>query len=333
MGPDLLASLLALNLGVVLTLALRPIWQRGFGATATYTLWLLPPLLSVSALLPQGGTQLGSVRLLAHQVTKPLLQVTDVAANTGAGLLLWCWLAGALALGTCIWIAHSRLRGRIEFATAEHCREYPELTIARADFGPALIGLWRPRLVLPYDFESRYQPMQRTLVFAHEAAHQNSGDLWVRFLALTLCVTQWWNPLTWWALLRLIDDQEAACDVRVLRSHPQSAALYAKTLIAANGPAVPGTVIFCSLHPVHPLLWRIKMLKQAASTTASSRLAGVMTLLVLTGGRIEIGERVPEGFRGVRLDATVLNWGERVNLAPTASGPNAGNAAVGRKDR
>ena len=42
--------------------------------------------------------------------------------------------------------------------------------------GPALIGLWPARLVLPPDFEQRFDAAQRPLVLAHEAVHRSRFD-------------------------------------------------------------------------------------------------------------------------------------------------------------
>jgi beta-lactamase regulating signal transducer with metallopeptidase domain len=417
---ELLVLLGSFNLGLLLALALRLIWRRHFGATATYALWLLPPMLALVTRLPSASTPPEPVRVLLLQVSESLPALDEGIASSHSSVLLWIWLAGALGTIASLMLSRRRLSRRLANLAHRTDPRCPQLPVARADFGPAIVGLWRPILVLPHDFEQRFDSIQQSLVFAHEAAHHAAGDLWVRALALQLCVAQWWNPLCWWALLRLIDDQEAACDARVLRASPQALLAYAKTLAAGHGGAQPGAMLMCSLHPTHPLIRRIAMLKHALASPRSRNWANALTLACLLGasglawavggsrsspdsgantpdyyvaisaqidesptsefglagtrdttmsaqiddasgvfdldlmvsttdipnqallsmvvrrdaveigrpqiimpigqaGKIQIGEQSAEGFKGIRLDTTVLPWGERVSLKPSAS--------------
>jgi len=48
-----------------------------------------------------------------------------------------------------------------------------------AGSSPALVGLPRPRIALPVDFEARFTPAERELILAHEAVHRARLDkLW-----------------------------------------------------------------------------------------------------------------------------------------------------------
>ncbi|MGD3580303.1 M56 family metallopeptidase, partial [Xanthomonas citri pv. citri] len=47
----------------------------------------------------------------------------------------------------------------------------------RLDQEPVSVGLWRPRIVLPMDFDTRYSAAERTLILAHERLHLRRGDL------------------------------------------------------------------------------------------------------------------------------------------------------------
>ncbi len=60
---------------------------------------------------------------------------------------------------------------------------------------PALLGVRRPRVVLPNDFERRYTVQEQALVLAHENVHLERRDtLWNALVVLIRCVF-WFNPL------------------------------------------------------------------------------------------------------------------------------------------
>src|SRR5690606_32010864 len=54
--------------------------------------------------------------------------------------------------------------------------------------GPALVGVLRPRLVLPADFVTRFDAEERALILAHEDMHRVSGHTLVNALVeVTRC--------------------------------------------------------------------------------------------------------------------------------------------------
>ncbi|KFN49864.1 M56 family metallopeptidase, partial [Arenimonas composti] len=130
-----------------------------------------------------------------------------------------------------------------------------------AGLPPAVIGAFAPRIVLPADFDDRFEPAQRRLVLAHERVHLRRGDLQAN---LGLCVLRclfWFHPLVHAAAARLRLDQELACDAQVLREHPGGARDYATALLNTQ-LAVPGLPVGCAWQSSHPLKWRIAMLKK-----------------------------------------------------------------------
>ena len=87
---------------------------------------------------------------------------------------------------------------------------------------PAVVGLLRPRTVLPADFDLRYTGEQRTLLRMHELEHVARGDLWANALVAALRCVSWFNPLVHLAARWFRHDQELACDQRVLSHRPRS---------------------------------------------------------------------------------------------------------------
>jgi hypothetical protein len=85
-----------------------------------------------------------------------------------------------------------------------------------ADFGPAIVGVWRPQIVIPaWALELRAD--QRALMMAHESehvAHRDSRWLGAAFLAVLIAP---WNVGLWWLLRRFRIAMELDCDQRVLR--------------------------------------------------------------------------------------------------------------------
>ncbi|TXH15072.1 MAG: hypothetical protein E6R00_07980, partial [Gammaproteobacteria bacterium] len=72
---------------------------------------------------------------------------------------------------------------------------------------PATLGLWPARIVLPHDFETRFDAAQRELVLTHERCHIARGDPWINALAAVLRCVFWFNPLFHFAAARLRQDQ------------------------------------------------------------------------------------------------------------------------------
>lgn len=136
--------------------------------------------------------------------------------------------------------------------------------------GPALVGVWRPRLYLPEDFEQRFDAAERQAILLHEAAHRARCDTGWNLLATVWALLHWFNPLAWWALQRMRADQELSCDALVLGApSAPPVAVYARALLKSQGLAWPiastgfmrltGTAT--SWQSVHPLLERVSMLK------------------------------------------------------------------------
>src|SRR5947209_643341 len=81
--------------------------------------------------------------------------------------------------------------------------------------GPAVAGLWRPRVVLP-DWALQLGEGERRLMLAHEDEHIRTRDPWLLAAAgAALCLAPW-NPVVWWQLRRLRLAVEMDCDARVL---------------------------------------------------------------------------------------------------------------------
>jgi beta-lactamase regulating signal transducer with metallopeptidase domain len=114
-------------------------------------------------------------------------------------------------------------------------RAWRTVTVAGAEVhvadnvGPAVVGLLRPRIVVPAWILTAPASRQ-SAVIAHEQSHLEAGDPRLLTIALGLLVFMPWNFPLWWQLRRLRYAIEVDCDARVLRRglHPQS---YGETLL------------------------------------------------------------------------------------------------------
>ena len=252
------------SLAVLLLAALRPLLRR-LGAGALYAGWLLLPAVLLTPALPRPATEPLRVVLAAAGTTvQTAAPVLPMPTASKAALWLALWLAGAAA----VLLVQTRRQRRLSRLG----------TRLPAGSSPALVGLLRPRVALPSDFEQRFTPPQRALILAHENVHRVRLDNLWNLLACGLTALHWWNPLAWWAAQRFRADQELACDAAVLAAHPSSRTDYAQALLAAHDLHHLGAPLASRWGTSHPLVERIAMLKAARpmSRTGTSALGAVL---------------------------------------------------------
>jgi biopolymer transport protein ExbD len=105
---------------------------------------------------------------------------------------------------------------------------------AASNFGPAVVGVLKPLLVVPADFEQRFSPPEQALVLAHEHEHLAAGHTRINAALIVLTSLNWFNPLVHWAARLARADQELACDAAVLERFPRERGVYAEALLKAH---------------------------------------------------------------------------------------------------
>ncbi|AFM41667.1 antirepressor regulating drug resistance protein [Desulfosporosinus acidiphilus SJ4] len=157
---------------------------------------------------------------------------------------------------------------------------------------PSLFGLLHPRILLPLGFEQTFDSEQMNYILLHELLHYKRKDLWVNLLAQLLVVIHWFNPLIWYAFLRMKEDQETACDASVLsRLAPEQSYDYANTLIrlAETYSASPRMASIASLGGSKSQIKRRLLLIAKPKHTSvkwillSAAIIGVIAVATLTG--------------------------------------------------
>jgi beta-lactamase regulating signal transducer with metallopeptidase domain len=82
-------------------------------------------------------------------------------------------------------------------------------------FGPALLGMRSPRIVLPRSLLDQGHDAV-ALVCLHEAEHREARDTWLLAGAAFTVAVLPWNAALWWQLMRLRAAIELDCDNRVV---------------------------------------------------------------------------------------------------------------------
>ena len=269
---DALVILLKLNLAagaaILVVIAMRRAMRAWFGAPVTYGLWLAVPFAMLAVMLPARKVE---VLLAAAPAAAPVVApLAGVEAGPAAGLALsWpsvaaaVWLTGVVAmLALLAWRQQAFVAslGRLS-------REPGAGRTVRAEatgMGPAILGALWPKLILPRDFEARFDAEERELVLAHERVHLRGGDARINGLvALAQCVC-WFNPLAHVAAHLMRIDQELACDAAVAARYPQARRIYAGAMLKTQIEQI-GLPVGCywPAKGEHPLKLRIAMLKRS----------------------------------------------------------------------
>ena len=240
---------------VVLLLVLRALLRDRIPARVYALGWLLVMLrlalpavpgtpLSVYAL----GDALTATPAAAISMTPETVTVTT-AAEVGpvttavaedawtAGLpttvLLGLWLAGALAVLLLSLWRHRALARLLRNGRslrddglnhlAEECRQAmgvrtPIRLVEVDGIGlPAVVGWFRPRLLVSLQQVSGLSEFQWRCVLLHEMAHLRRRDLWFGGLVTLVQAVHWFNPFAWLAARCWREDRELAADALALR--------------------------------------------------------------------------------------------------------------------
>ena len=192
--------------------------------------------------------------------------------------------------------------------------------------GPAVVGLFRPEIVVPRWLLLRSAEEQR-LVLAHEREHAHAHDSLLLALGCVAAALVPWHPAGWWMLARLRLAVEMDCDARVLRRGVTRRS-YGMLLIELAGTSsglrfgVPLAEGSSHLHrrllAMNPTVQRFAFIRACAlgAVALIALLAACDSTLPTTGGpggeQMEEGEPMfEERESGVRLPveaATLHAW-------------------------
>ncbi|HEX2643475.1 MAG TPA: M56 family metallopeptidase, partial [Thermoanaerobaculia bacterium] len=281
-------------------LALLPAPKEAPGAPAVMI--LQAPLSSPAPLLPATGPE-------------PAFRMADALRWEG-GLLAGLWLAGALALliGTAGQLREARriLRRSLPLREGGLVALFADLGgrlgVRRSELRlsedirtPQVIGLWKPRVLLPHPGAGRLSRFELTMTLCHELLHVRRLDLWLGWLPALAQRLFFFHPLARLAAREYALAREAACDAGVLRWLGAAPAAYGDLLLRL-GVVPRGTALAAAgaSPSFQNLKRRLEMLQNLSDTAPSSRvrwtrwglwtLAGAVALAALVPVRITAAE-------------------------------------------
>lgn len=194
--------------------------------------------------------------------------------------LRWGWGLASIAILVTLAVAATRLvslRRRWRQATVDG-----RSVLVSHDVGPAVVGLWSPRVVLP-EWALQLSERDRELMLAHEDEHVGAKDPVMLAASLFAVLVAPWNLAVWWQWRRLRLAVEMDCDARVLAGG-RSAPVYGELLLRVGqhrSPQALGVAAFGE--PVSFLESRIRRM---LATMPRWRWAGAAAALVVAVGAL-----------------------------------------------
>ncbi|HEY6346898.1 MAG TPA: M56 family metallopeptidase [Bryobacteraceae bacterium] len=214
---------------------------RGNAARVRYWLWfsasckfLIPfaLLMTVGSRLQQ-DTEPNTVPGPLPVIVAPLLQISQpfssaplTAGSTQTALhwmdawtdaaIISVWACGLLAVALMRFRGWLRIRAALHASTLVDIPAPIRIRSTASLFDPAIVGLFRPILVVPSGIVEQLRPAQWEAVLTHELCHARRRDNLTSALHMVVEAFFWFHPLVWWIGGRLVEERERACDEAVL---------------------------------------------------------------------------------------------------------------------
>ena len=176
----------------------------------------------------------------------PFKATVDWLGSLSPNLLSVVWLFGSIVYGASVLVrcrAFSNLLlnsitkkpDRLRVLTQSIAKRMgaPDdirVVVSREPIGPAVLGVWRPTIVLPEAVASQSHD-QLEPILAHEVLHVKRRDILLTLFIIGSKVVWWFNPLIWFAAARVSQFNEHTCDLDVIRFLKVRRARYARCLV------------------------------------------------------------------------------------------------------
>ena len=282
-------TMFSMTLLLLLVLAIRKPVSHFFGARIAYLLWILPlARLFMPTLTLEAPAEVEPVvAFVPATAGSDLVATVPVQSSAFSALasLDWMMIALILWLGGAGLLFISKLASYLQFredivADGRLISRHGNIKILEtaAVSGPLAFGLFDKYIAVPTNFFRDYAPRERKLALEHEIAHHEAGDLAANFVGLSILSLHWFNPVAWLAWIAFRQDQETACDARVLaQSGRDVRAVYGRTIAkSASGHRLG---LASPLNQKDKIKGRLKMLGQSEKSTFRRRLgAGLVAV-------------------------------------------------------
>ena len=255
-GLRFILSNLFLTVMIAAFLAVKKLFHRHMPASRQYQLWFLFLLLLVLPFLPvknsgfsvysliygHNAAEKGSFpapdtvtvpngdALLLGDYVLPVKQSDDFCPGTvlislwilGMGVMCWYTLRSNVRLcrllSAALPIQNVRVRDIYRQCVRESRikRDIPLFSSAFLH-SPISAGFFHPRIYLPISLLSDADENDLRYILLHELQHLKRKDLGMNLVLCLVQIVYWFHPAVWYALRRMRDDRELACDAQVLQ--------------------------------------------------------------------------------------------------------------------
>lgn len=191
--------------------------QEWVGRPTSVSIEAVPGVPSAQAEVSAPALEVIAVTVPAESVLRALDGPIMVLWGLGSGVLFGCFI---------LLLFRTRyLRGQWERGKAGG-----RSVLFSDEWGPAVVGLISPQVVLPQWCRSIDEGALQ-LILDHELEHVRAGDLRLMAIVGILPILFPWHLPIWWQLARLRTAIEGDCDLRVLGRNPGSMRRYLELLI------------------------------------------------------------------------------------------------------
>jgi len=288
--------------------AQRSLWLLGqLTVLATFALILLPHSERVRLIPPLEAATETVTQYIALPKEPALPIVTadealegDDSVSASAWLLrgaqawLCVYLIGLAWSSASVWRAQRMLHRLAQSGVTGDIAGGTRAAIIEVDapISPMLLGLFRPRLLLPRHLDG-FDQLQREMIVEHELTHLRRHDLQWMAAGLLLQTLLWFNPFMRLLRANLGWAQELGCDRDVLRGRPASQRkAYATALVSQlklQHLAPQGALAFGSIDP-NTLAERVSLIRTPGDTRRAmwARAATVAALTAIMAGNFAL---------------------------------------------
>lgn len=194
--------------GLLLERAMPPGWPRRWVWCITISLSMIIP--------PLYRSQHTSTVVATSQTTGDPTWWVRIGSYDPVVMQLWGIVSVLLIIGGLVSVVRVSIMVRRSQSDRNEATIIDGVPVAVTDsLGPASVGLWRSRVVIPR-WVLGLPRAQRQYVLRHEEEHRRAHDTRVLFLSSLVLVLVPWNLPLWWQLRWLSLAVEMDCDRRVV---------------------------------------------------------------------------------------------------------------------
>jgi len=265
----------------------------------TYVIWaaflfsLIIPFRPESAVNVYGGINLISAAVANISPSESFLLITSRIFTT-----VW---SGGVLIGTVMYVCTAvKVRKKVKRGSLGSNVEIQEISdriaaqyrikrsilVITQDYinSPAIIGVFRPRIVLP-SYAKDFGDTTMEYVLRHELAHYKRRDLWMNQILFFLSVVYWFNPAVWLFFKVIRQQMEMATDGYVLaKTGTENSEAYSISMLEVlekqNKKLLIPKLTYMS-DTAKNIKKRIHMIRQNKAFNKNKVLIGVVSMLII----------------------------------------------------